>query len=85
MDSLWAEIYRRLSSNTSAFPLFAKQTSMGMLLGHPRFNSTDKGLETGQEMEMHCDFLGPLLLLEPNSKSSFGFRKENETEAKWRH
>jgi hypothetical protein len=44
-------------------------------LGHPRFNSTDMGLETGQEIEMLCDTLSPLLLLEPNRKLNFGFRK----------
>ena len=55
-------------------PSFCQTALVGMLLGHPRFSSTDMGLETGQEMEMHCDFLCPLLLLEPNSKSSLGFR-----------
>lgn len=81
---MWAESRGGLSPNRSSFPPSAKQTSVGMLLGHPRFSSTDMGLETRQEMEMHFDFLCPLLLLEPNSISSFGFRGKHETEGKWR-
>lgn len=66
-------------------PLSLRQEdSAESLLGHPRFSSTDSGLETLQEMEMHCDFLCPFLLLEPNSKSSFGLASGNETKGKRR-
>lgn len=77
----WTACELRVAKNLiqhKLLPFSAKQTSIGNLLGHPRFSSIDMGLETGQELKMHCDFLCPFLLLEPTSKSSFSFKKRTK-------
>lgn len=48
-------------------PSFCQADLRRELLGHPRFSSTDMELETGQKMEIYCDFLSLLLLCLPNS------------------